>query len=41
MSAGIWVIQKGVESGCKKATLFDSDCCDGVSAGIWVIDRGA
>ena len=39
-SAGKWVIHRGAKSGCKKVTLFDSDCYDGVSAGIWVIHRG-
>ena len=37
MSAGIWVIHTGAKSGCKRVTLFDSDCYDIVSAGIWVI----
>ena len=41
MSAGIWVIHRGAKSGCKKVTLFNCDCYDGVSAGIWVIYRGA
>ena len=36
-SASIWVIHIGPKSGCKKVTLFDSDCYDGVSAGIGVI----
>ena len=37
VSAGIWVIHTGGNFGCKKVTLFDSDCDDGLNAGIWVI----
>ena len=40
VSAGIWVIHTGGKFGCKKVTLFDTDCDDGLNTGIWVLHTG-